>query len=96
MRIMFNCDLIQNSYALKFSHVFANLCELRIDAERINSVMVEHCSDIDERMAGIIQNFCKFFSILNDFELRLYKQTYKYWIVFILSNNYTYHSIFFI
>jgi hypothetical protein len=36
-----------NPYALKYSYMLTNLCELGIDEERIKATMLEHCANLD-------------------------------------------------
>jgi hypothetical protein len=37
---------------MKYAFVLTNLCEHRIDPERIMAIMMEHCADVD--IDGII------------------------------------------
>jgi hypothetical protein len=39
-----------NPYALKYSYMLTNLCELGIDEDRIKATMLEHCAHVDTEL----------------------------------------------
>jgi hypothetical protein len=43
-------NFAKNPYALKYSFMLTNLCELGIAEERIKATMMEHCTKLDTEL----------------------------------------------